>query len=242
MASNLSGMLQTQRTLLLAISHKLCSPLTRARVNAELVEEGPARQALVSDLGEMRDLISSLLESEGLARGPAALQTESTDLAALVHNLVATQFDGQPLVLQLQAGMGVVQADPARLRLLLRNLIDNALRHGGGGGGGAPPEVFLRLEADGRIALGVRDHGPGVAPEQLAQLGQPFYWPDSARSRASGGVGLGLFLCQRVALAHGGELRLRHTDPGLEVSAVWAPAGATSPAASAAAAAHSSPR
>ena len=220
MASNLSGMLQAQRTLLLAISHELRSPLTRARVNAELVEEGPPRQALLRDLGEMRDLISSLLESERLARGPAALQAESTDLAALVQDLVATQFADHVLVLRLQAGIGPVQADPARLRLLLRNLIDNALRHGAGG---APPEVFLRLEPDGRIALGVRDHGPGVAPEQLAQLGQPFYRPDSARSRGSGGVGLGLYLCQRVAQAHGGELRLRNAAPGLEVSAVWAP-------------------
>ena len=239
MASNLSGMLQAQRTLLLAISHELRSPLTRARVNVELVEEGPARQALLRDLGEMRDLISSLLESERLARGPAALQTEATDLAALVRDVVAIHFEGQTSALQLQAGMAPVQADPARLRLLLRNLVDNALRHGAGS---APPEVFVRTEADGRIALGVRDHGAGVAPEQLAQLGQPFYRPDSARSRAGGGVGLGLYLCQRVAQAHGGVLRLRNATPGLEVSAVWAPVWTAAPAANAAAAARSSPR
>ena len=224
MASNLSGMLQAQRTLLLAMSHELRSPLTRARVNVELVEEGPARQALLRDLGEMRDLISSLLESERLAGGAAALHTEATDLAALVTDLVATQFEGQPLLLDLQPGLAPLQADPARLRLLLRNLIENALRHGAGAAGSPPPQVFLRREADGSTALGVRDHGPGVAPDQLAQLGQPFYRPDSARSRASGGVGLGLYLCGRVAQAHGASLRLLNTTPGLEVSVVWPPA------------------
>ena len=222
MASNLSGMLQAQRTLLLAISHELRSPLTRARVNAELIEEGAPRQALLRDLAEMRDLISSLLESERLARGPAALQTERVDLAALVREVVATQFEGVSLTLELSAAPGLLCADPTRLRLLLRNLIENALRHGGTGA--APPQVYARSEADGRVALGVRDYGPGVAPEQLAQLGQPFFRPDSARARSSGGVGLGLTLCRLVAQAHGGELRLQNAAPGLDVSAVWSPA------------------
>jgi signal transduction histidine kinase len=70
----------------------------------------------------------------------------------------------------------------------------------------------------------VRDHGPGVAADRLQQLGEAFYRPDGARTRSTGGVGLGLTLCRLVAQAHGGELRIRRAEPGLEVSAVWAPA------------------
>ncbi len=92
MAHSLHGMLDAKRALLLAISHELRSPLTRARVNAELVGEGEHRDALLRDLGEMRDLITDLLESERLASGHAALQTEAVDLAALVRELLATQF------------------------------------------------------------------------------------------------------------------------------------------------------
>ena len=77
MAGSLHGMLDAKRALLLAISHELRSPLTRARVNAELVGEGEHRDALLRDLGEMRDLITDLLESERLAAGHAALQTEA---------------------------------------------------------------------------------------------------------------------------------------------------------------------
>jgi signal transduction histidine kinase len=112
-----------------------------------------------------------------------------------------------------------VQADPMRLRLLLRNLLENALRHGAGGD--TPVTVFVRRESDGRLALGVRDFGPGVPADQLPLLAQAFYRPDSARTRRSGGVGLGLYLCRLVAQAHGGELRIQNALPGLEVAMVW---------------------
>jgi signal transduction histidine kinase len=222
MAASLHGMLEAKRALLLAISHELRSPLTRARVNVELLDDSEPRRALLQDLAEMRDLIDNLLESERLAQGHAALRPEPTELAALAAELVAAQFEGCAVRLQLEDVGGPVQADPTRLRLLLRNLIDNALRHGAGAA--QPPTVFLRLEADGQVALGVRDHGPGVVADQLQQLGQAFYRPDGARTRATGGVGLGLALARSVAEAHGGTLRIRRAEPGLEVSAVWPPA------------------
>ena len=110
-----------------------------------------------------------------------------------------------------------------RLTLLLRNLLHNVQRHAAQAT--QPPELFLRREPDGRIALGVRDHGPGVDPAQLARLGEAFHRTDAARTRTSGGVGLGLHLCRLVAQAHGGELRLAQPGPGpgLEVAMVWPP-------------------
>ena len=219
MAGSLHGMLDAKRALLLAMSHELRSPLTRARVNAELLDDSAERQALLRDLGEMRDLITSLLESERLAQGHSALQAEAVDLVALVHEAVAA-LPGLPVV-QLELGdvVAPVQADPTRLRLLLRNLLGNALRHGGDAA--TPPLAFVRREADGRLAMGVRDFGPGVAADQLPHLAQAFYRPDSARTRRSGGVGLGLYLCRLVAQAHGGELRIRNAGLGLEVAMVW---------------------
>jgi signal transduction histidine kinase len=89
------------------------------------------------------------------------------------------------------------------------------------------------------LTLAVRDHGPGVPPELLARLSEPFYRTDSARQRATGGVGLGLYLCRLVAQAHGGSLRVEAAEPGLRVvvSLPWAPlAGSRSEAGSGAAA------
>ena len=223
MADGLSGMLDAKRALLLAISHELRSPLTRARVNAELVPNGEHRDALLRDLAEMRHLIEDLLESERLAQGHGALQTERVDLAALVRETLATQFAGRTLTLEIDDGLAPVTADPMRLRLLLRNLVENALRHAPGAD--APPVVTLARRDDGWLALTVRDHGAGVTEEQLAQLSQPFYRADPARQRVTGGVGLGLTLCRLVAQAHGGRLEFRRAEPGLEVGMTW-PGGA----------------
>jgi signal transduction histidine kinase len=220
MATSLQHMLAGQRGLLLAISHELRSPLTRARLHAELLDDGDQRAALLRDLGQMRDLISDLLEGERLAAGAAALQRETVDLNALAADLVASQFAGRGIALDLAPGLPPLQADRARLQLLLRNLLDNALRHGGGS-----PVQLHTAAVDGGWRLTVRDHGPGVDPAVLARLGEPFYRPDAGRSRPAGGVGLGLYLCRLVAQSHGGSLQWRHAAPGLEVS-LWLPGGA----------------
>ena len=216
MAQEIRAMLDAKRGLLLAISHELRSPLTRARVNAELVDDSPERSALLRDLAEMRDLVSDLLESERLASGHAALQREPTDLNALVADTLAAHFGGQPVEQQLAPALPMLALDRVRVRLLLRNAVDNALRHAAEAA--RPPVVSTRLDDDGGVTLTVRDHGPGVPPEQLAQLSEAFYRLDRSRQRTTGGVGLGLYLCRLVAQAHGSALQIRAAEPGLAVS------------------------
>lgn len=212
MAGELRDKLEAKRALLLAISHELRSPLTRARVNAELIEEGTERDALLRDLGHMRDLITELLDSERLAAGHAALNPDACDLNALLRDLVDSDFPNRGIALDLDAALPVQSLDPARMRLLARNLLDNSLSHGGGAA------VSLRTRRDGDvIQLVVRDRGPGVPPEQLDRLAQAFYRADAARQH-TGGVGLGLYLARLVAQAHGGRLVFRDAAPGLEAS------------------------
>jgi signal transduction histidine kinase len=200
MATQVSGMLDAKRALLLAISHELRSPLTRARVNAELLEDSPERHALLRDLAEMRDLITDLLESERLAQGHAALAAEAVDLGALLREVAASA--PVPLELALEPGLktptAAVQADPARLRLLLRNLIHNAQRHAAQAL--TPPTLFLRREADGRLAMGLRDHGPGVPEPRQRRCGPgpapvptggPSPWWRASAAACPAGVGGG---------------------------------------------------
>lgn len=218
MASGLQGMLDSQRALLLAISHELRSPLTRARLNAELSAETPERAALMRDLALMSELIGDLLESERLAAGAAALRREPTDLNTLVREVATNSFAQQPLQLTLADDLPPLSLDRPRASLLVRNLIDNALRHGAAGG--EPVLVSTHAEGD-QVILTVRDHGPGVPDDQLGRLAQPFYRPDTARTRTAGGVGLGLYLCRLVAQSHGGSLALRNATPGLEAVVRW---------------------
>jgi signal transduction histidine kinase len=224
MGRDIHQMLEAKRGLLLAISHELRSPLTRARLNAELLpEEGasaPQRSALLRDLQEMGSLVNDLLESERLAGRHASLQREPTDLPALaqgvLHELAARHARAGEVLVQAEGDLAAVAVDPARTRLLLRNLLDNALRHGADAA--LPPELQLRRDGP-RVVVTVRDHGPGVSDAQLQRLAEPFYRPDDARTRAAGGVGLGLTLCRLVAQAHGGELQLSQAQPGLRAEA-----------------------
>jgi len=210
MAADIQAMLDGKRALLLALSHELRSPLTRARLHAELVGEGDSRDALLVELGQMRDLITGLLESERLGSGHSALQLSDCDLATLA------QEQAQPgLVLDIAPDLPTLKLDRMRVQLCLRNLVQNALRHNDAGRGAV--KLGLAREGDG-VRLTVRDFGPGVPPECLDQLGQPFYRPDVARTRYGGGVGLGLCLCRLVAEAHGGRLQLRNAGPGFEAS------------------------
>lgn len=214
MASSIHQMLEAKRGLLLAISHELRSPITRARLHVELLpEQGEAavrREALLRELQEMADLVTELLESERLGQGHAALHREATDLAALVREAIA----GSPAVAEIEPGLPSLQLDRVRIRLLLRNLLDNAVRHGQGT---RAPVVRLARQGPDRVLLSVRDHGPGVDEAVLPQLAEPFYRPDVSRERATGGVGLGLYLCRLIAQAHGAEFSVRNARPGLEV-------------------------
>ncbi len=223
MGQDIHQMLEAKRALLLAISHELRSPLTRARLNTELLPESadvrPQRDALLRDLQEMALLISDLLESERLAGRHATLQREPTELASLalavVQDLAVRHSAAERVSIDADMDLPRLELDPGRMRLLLRNLLDNALRHGAATG--QSPEVHLQRTGDGGITIEVRDYGPGVPEPQLSQLAQAFYRPDGARTRAAGGVGLGLYLCRLVAQAHGGTFEARNAKPGLSV-------------------------
>ena len=227
MGRDIQRMLESKRALLLAISHELRSPLTRARLNTELLPEtaqvSPQRQALLRDLKEMAELITDLLESERLASKHTALQRELVALAPLAQEVMTEVLAHQPvpthtrplISLQAEPGLPLLPLDPARMRLLLRNLLENALRHSADAH--LPTELHLRAVGQG-IELEVRDHGPGVPDDQLQHLAEPFFRPDTARTRAQGGVGLGLYLCKLVAQSHGGTFAVRNATPGLAVT------------------------
>lgn len=227
MGRDIQRMLRGKRALLLAISHELRSPLTRARLNTELLPENalvrPQRQALLRDLKEMTDLITDLLESERLASEHAALQRELVDLTPLAQEVMAEMLANHPapagkrslISLHVDPWLPLLPLDRTRMRLLLSNLLKNALRHSADAR--FPTELHFRAVGQG-IQIEVRDHGPGVTADQLQHLAEPFFRPDTARTRDRGGVGLGLYLCKLVAQSHGGTFSVRNATPGLAVT------------------------
>jgi len=206
MSGRIKSMLENKSGLLLAISHELRSPLTRMRVNLELLEDSGIRQKLIDDVREMESLVATILESEKLNSGHAPLHFEACEL----HELVDEVARAHACAARIECKLDSIQAevDPMRFKLLVKNLIDNACRYTSEADGTI--DIRLLRDLDG-IVFEVQDHGGGIAAEQLARLTEAFYRPDSARQRDTGGYGLGLYLCQLVVAAHAGTLHIDST-------------------------------
>lgn len=205
MADDIQKMLDSKRQLLLAISHELRSPLTRAKVALEMIDDARQRDEINRDLDEMESLIAELLETERLSNRHAVLNKSDASLSELIAAVVNEGFKDGGLRLDLPAQEVSASVDVARSKLLLKNLIDNALRHNPDAT--QPPLVTLSQRGDEAVVT-VRDFGKGIAPEQIIHLTEPFYRVDAARQRQTGGYGLGLYLCRMIAEAHGGRLTI----------------------------------
>jgi signal transduction histidine kinase len=202
MADSLQSMLEAKRQLLLAISHELRTPVTRAKLRLELMPDSAEKNLLKEDIQEIELLISDLIEAERLKGEHTVLSAEPTPIAAFVEG-VCEQFKSYPggLELELPETDREFVIDNLRIRLLITNLLNNAIRHG------EENPIVVRVSFDADYAsLEVEDQGEGIAPKHLAQISEPFYRADSARQRDTGGFGLGLYLCRLITQAHGGEL------------------------------------
>jgi two-component system sensor histidine kinase CpxA len=116
--------------------------------------------------------------------------------------------------LHLERGPQItIRGDPELLRRAIENIIRNAIRYSPRG---APVEISLK-DAGSAAHITVRDHGPGVPPDALGRIFDPFYRVDPDRSRSGGGVGLGLAIARRAVELHEGTLRASNADPGLLV-------------------------
>ncbi len=205
MAAEIQKILEAKRQLLLAISHELRSPITRAKVSAELLDDSKLKDEISKDLAEMESLVADILETERLNTQHSVLNKEPVSLTELLDNIKATYFSDDPLELSMPEKEHYVFIDAARIKLLLVNLINNALQYTGPDT--RPPQVSADI-ADDILTFTVTDYGPGIAAEHIPHLTEPFYRVDLSRQRKTGGYGLGLYLCRVVAEAHGGKLEL----------------------------------
>jgi len=201
-AERIESLVGAHKSLLANASHELRSPLARIRVALELLGPDASAQLrgeLERNVAELDQLVGEILlasrldaASQGAASGTGF---EAVDLAALAAEECARTGA------ELDATAVSVRGDPTLLRRLLRNLLENAQRHGQG----APVRVTLGVDRDGRAQLAVCDRGPGVAPEERERIFEPFYRARGASER-EGGAGLGLALVRQIATAHRGTV------------------------------------
>lgn len=207
LAGEVHSMLDAKRQLLLGISHELRSPLSRLRLSLEFLADNSDRDQIRDEILEMESIIATLLEAERLNTRHASLNVRPIDICDTVDELIAKYFprESDRIVVKPEAGTMLARVDEARILLLLKNLVSNALRYSAKDSG--PVEIELADTGDD-LVITVSDHGPGFSPEQAEHLGEPFYRADPSRTRGTGGTGLGLYLVKLVAEAHGGTVQL----------------------------------
>ncbi len=201
-ATRIEELVGSQRRLLAFASHELRSPLARLGVALEMVPADDARKAgIARDIAELDGLIGELLESSRV-ESQGANRAEDVDVLALVAEEAARE------ALEVTGEAVVVKGDARLLRRLVRNLIENARRHGGGGG------VEVRVERSGASAvIRVADRGRGVPEAERERIFEPFYRP-AGSAETGEGYGLGLALVRQIARAHGGDARCLPRDGG----------------------------
>lgn len=214
LAADVQRMLDAKRALLLGISHELRTPLSRMRLTLEFLKNEEEKQNLKEEILEMEKIVAALLEAERLNVRHAALARTNVRISDLVNELLTDFFSRDKDRIQLSQPDDALRAniDEARITLLLKNLLSNALRYSKASDG----KVELSVQAaDADLVFTVRDHGPGLPREDADHIGEPFYRGDRSRDRESGGTGLGLYLATLVARAHGGTLTLKeNSDSG----------------------------
>lgn len=220
MADRIQTLLAAERRLLLDISHELRSPLARLAVAVELARSGEDAEVplnrIQKEADRLNSLVGELLEVTRAEGDPTSLRLEPVQLDEVLHEVVddcSVEAKAHDCLLELTAIQPAeIRGDAELLRRAIENVVRNAIRH-------APPntavEVSLMQEAG--VWVRVRDYGPGIPEEHLPRIFDPFYRVDTARSRSSGGVGLGLAIARRAIELHRGRITARNSNPGLLV-------------------------
>jgi two-component system osmolarity sensor histidine kinase EnvZ len=204
----------TQRTTMLAgVSHDLRTPLTRMRLQIELMDATSETDELSRDVSEMEEMLNAYL---AFARGEEAEAAVPVDLAELLNEITASARRQNPNIsLNVPQSVEVILRRNAMKRCLT-NLIGNALRYGS--------RAMISASVDDHTAtVVIDDDGPGIEAARREDMFRPFTRMEESRNSATGGVGLGLTIARDIARFHGGDVVLENSPLGGLRARVWVP-------------------
>ena len=205
MQSRLAGYLRERTQVLAAMSHDLKTPITRLRLRAELLDDAQLRNKFGNDLQEMEAMVASALDFlRGMDNGEPV---QSVDINALLESLQADLLETGGSVTIEGAATVPYPGRPQALKRGLANLLENAIKYG------SSAQLVVDDNAE-RLQISILDQGPGLPPDQLTRVFEPFYRIEGSRNRDTGGTGLGLAIAKNVAELHGGSITLRNRDAG----------------------------
>ncbi len=221
-----------QRDFISDASHELRTPLTLLRADADVLLRDrknlqPDQAAMLEDIvleaAHMSSLANNMLDLARLDAGQEHIEEDVVDLSELARQIARRALNlASAADVSIRADVGepvLVVGDQTLIERVALILLDNALKYNAPQG-----EVLLRVRREGPSAIfEVHDTGIGIAPEHLPRMGERFFRVDKARSRASGGAGLGVAIAQSIALRLGGSLRLTSEQGKGTVAALYLP-------------------
>ena len=220
MAGRLGEYVTGQKRFLGDIAHELCSPLARMEMALGVLEQqaNEKQQGYVTDVREevrqMSSLVNELLSFSKAGLRAKDIELRPVPLAELCEKAVAREAQGKTdIAVKVDAALKVL-AEPDLLARAIGNILRNAVRYACDAG----PIVLGATVRGADVILAITDSGPGVEPETLHRLFDPFYRPETARTREGGGAGLGLAIVKSCIEACGGTVAVKNAKPGLEVT------------------------
>ena len=220
MAQQLQERIQAQKRLLGDVSHELRSPLARLRIALALAQEDSTKSAeylqrIEQEAERLEELIGQLLATQA---GDILLDTHIDLVPLLQHLCEDANFEGEAqgkeVIFTAHSEQAIVASSGDLLHKSFENILRNAVNHTRDNS-----RVDVTLERrDNSYCIGIEDRGPGVPAAELDRIFEAFYRVDTARTRDSGGYGLGLAIARRAILRHGGQLEAENTGSGLRVT------------------------
>ena len=209
MAARIRRFVQDRTFMLTAIGHDLRTPITRLKLRVEFIDDDEMRRKLLADIDELSAMVNATM---AFGRDVATDEpVVSVDFAELVRTVIDEATDWRPEMTEMLSYSGPdhlpYRGRSMALKRAVTNLVRNALLYGGGA------EVTLMQEQNA-LRLLVEDRGPGIPPEELERVFQPFYRLEASRNRETGGHGLGLPITRNIARAHGGDVALGNRQGG----------------------------
>ncbi|GBR11324.1 sensor histidine kinase [Acetobacter oeni] len=213
------GRFVSERThLLTAIGHDLRTPITRLKLRAEFIEDDEMREKVLTDLNELSAMVESTL---AFGRDSSTREAMTAlDLTALLATVVDDVGESRPadadkIILAGDPPPVIIRGRPLALKRAFTNVVNNAIIYGGSA------TVTVSKPEDGHVVVLVEDEGPGLLPEDLERMFEPFVRAEESRNRETGGTGLGLSITRTIILGQGGDVKLYNRVPhGLAVRVI----------------------
>jgi len=205
MRARIDRQIQQRTAMLAGVSHDLRTPLTRLKLQVEMMPDSPDAEDMKNDIRDMEKMIDAYLQ---FSKGEGQEQPERTDLNNLISRAAAAAGKDEALKLNIDLKQDIaMMLRPLAFERCISNLINNASKY-------ADHIRISAVQDEQFVHITIEDNGPGIPEEEYEHVFKPFYRIESSRNQKTGGVGLGLPIVQDIVLAHGGDVELGRSELG----------------------------